>query len=145
MLYCLSHTGFEMRGREPYALDYKLIGHYAGLDEALAAQARCAEKPGFSAYPEGFRIDLVLPCDGAQAAEPCRARVVYRISYASVRRDHSLECFVGGYYLSMEAANSALDRLKGNRLFAESAGNLEICEIVVGRSAWVDGFDSYEW
>ena len=45
----------------------------------------------------------------------------------------------------MEAANSALDRLKGNCLFAKSAGNLEICEIVVGRSAWVDGFDSYEW
>ena len=52
---------------------------------------------------------------------------------------------VGGYDLSVEAANSALDRLKGNCLFAKSAGNLEICEIVVGRSAWVDGFDSYEW
>ena len=38
-----------------------------------------------------------------------------------------------------------MDRLKGNCLFAKSVENLEICVIVVGRSAWVDGFDSYEW
>jgi hypothetical protein len=36
--------------------DLKFIGVYATENDAMAAQVRLKDKPGFSNYPEGFQI-----------------------------------------------------------------------------------------
>lgn len=145
MLYCLSHNNVELRNGKPYELDFKLIGHYATLDYALAAKKRYAEKKGFSSFPEGFCIDLVLPCDNDRKMDSCHVSIVYRIGYSSIDHARSLEFFIEGYYSSIETANSALNKLKKNPMFSKSSENLEICEVIVDRSYWIDGFDNYEW
>lgn len=37
--------------------DWKLIGIYAGSEDAHAARARVESQPGFRVHPEGFHID----------------------------------------------------------------------------------------
>lgn len=139
MLYRLLHTNVLLCGDAPCGTDDKLIGHYSSLERALEARERCADLRGFCDFPEGFRIELVLPGETGEARDDVR----YAVSYCDLSDpDADVELWIGGYFLTPEAARRELKRLSKLPQFTGARENLEVCEIHVNRDHWQEGFDS---
>lgn len=141
MLYCLFHNRVVLQNQKPFYLDCKIIGYYSSLNKALCEKEKYAKIKGFSSYAEGFGIELVLPCENGSPIVFNQTNFVYRIGYASINRTSCLEFNIDGYYLSKEAANSAIDKLRRCSIFKKAADNLEVYELLIDHSFWVDGFD----
>ncbi len=136
MIYCLYHRNIISEDGIPDDVDDKIIGHYTSIERALDAREKCKSIPGFADFPDGFGIELVLQKDSGGISE---ANQIYRNAYIDDYIDGVDTCFEG-YYVSKEAAESALQGMKRLPRFVHAVENLGTYEVIVDRDEWPEGF-----
>lgn len=139
MLYCLYHKHIVSEDGFPDSEDVKIIGHYASLDRTLETMNRYKTILGFTDFPYGFGIEVVLQKDFGDIPADKR---VYRNGYTDFSAIDGIDTFFEGYYISKDRAGEDLQRIQSLPCFAKVTEDLETYEVIVDMDQWPEGFVS---